>query len=59
MELLLILVVQPPASAVRDAERKSGFVMVDIEAALVNRKVWLAASTHSEEENGNFVNPSL
>lgn len=33
--------------------------MVDIEAALVNRKVWLAASTHSEEENGYSVNPSL
>lgn len=39
------------ACAVGNAQKKSGFGMVDIEAALVDRKVWLAASTHAEEEN--------
>jgi hypothetical protein len=43
---------EPPACAVGDAKKESGFGMADIEAALIDRKVWLAASTHAEEENG-------
>lgn len=39
------------ACAVGDAKKESGFGMADIEAALIDRKVWLAASTHAEEEN--------
>ena len=33
--------------------------MGDIEAALVDRKVWLAASTHAEEEDGIHVDSTL
>lgn len=32
--------------------------MTDIEAQLVDRKVWLAASTHAEEEEGMHDYPT-
>ncbi|KAG0607962.1 hypothetical protein M758_8G066900 [Ceratodon purpureus] len=39
------------ACAVADAQKESSSGLADIEAALKDRKVWLAASTHAEEED--------